>query len=838
MGKYSPLRTRSSTSARHIVYRIPFWTVSHPLTKFPEEPQELEDTCIPDFMPTQMPTGHPGFNNPTPPAPADNSLQMVAIKYRLQHILREWRKITVTSLKDKAKVERQEAKNQLLETAKKVRAQNKLDRKRNTKDKSDAIRRRDQERAKSQIRNRHIHGLSDQERAQLMPTDLNTPPAPRRDGLRTTTYTDYSKLVANTTMAVVTRQLHEIGDTEILHALSATTTEDIIDTLDSMNDNPTARLRDLITIKKSARQKHGMAPAIHNMVRLRQLCYQAHNAVKTTLDKVQNGLDGRNLPSHEPEAPDVYTPDPKGHKQMLAHPKSEEWLKATDSEMQKITEHESWTELPNGKHDVPKDTIIFRSMFIWNTKRFQDSGLIEKYKARLVVCGNMASDDDDDGINYAPTAEITTLRIIVALSIAQGLHMSSLDVANAFLHEDVNSDVYMSIPYWYYGKHTVVKLNKSLYGLKQAPRLFWEGMQQHLLANGYRQSDFDSCLFLKGSGNDMQYALVFVDDILVVSTNLDTNRKFKNMMTTKYAKVTWNDNVSTFIGLAFTQAKSGLVLNQPVYTRRLQAEYCPEITEFPDCPGRQKPKGNQEKDVDPKLIPVIRKMVGGLQFLANTRHDILTDLNKVARQMHHPTEDTYLDALHIIQYVSGTPDAGLSFQANTPAVLHAWVDASWLSEPNYTSRTGFCCSLGTTNAMFFSFSKAQTLASLSTQQSEIIALSECVRTVRYFQMLLDELGYPQADRTPIYEDNAATISFAHGRGDNTKTRHIGVKDRYAREAQSHGYINVVKIATDDHVADLLTKTLPPTLFQRHATTLLGMAPRARKVGGCGTESPK
>ena len=52
------------------------------------------------------------------------------------------------------------------------------------------------------------------------------------------------------------------------------------------------------------------------------------------------------------------------------------------------------------------------------------------------------------------------------------------------------------------------------------------------------------------------------------------------------------------------------------------------------------------------------------------------------------------------------------------------------------------------------------------------------------------------------------------RGDNTKTRHIGVKDRYAREAQSHGYINVVKIATDDHVADLLTKTLPPTLFQR------------------------
>ena len=241
-------------------------------------------------------------------------------------------------------------------------------------------------------------------------------------------------------------------------------------------------------------------------------------------------------------------------------------------------------------------------------------------------------------------------------------------------------------------------------------------------------------------------------------------------------------------------------------------------------------------EITQALISQVRKIVGSLQYLSNTRPEILTDLNKVARMMHKATQETVDDAMHIMAYVCGTPDVGLFFQSNTTVTLKAWVDASWLSEENYTSRSGYCLSLTENGAMFYSSSKAQTLASLSSQQSEIIALSECVRSVRQFQIMLQELGISNDGPTLVYEDNAATLAFAHGRGPTAKTRHIGVKDRFCKEAQQYGYINVVKIPTDEHVADLLTKSLPTQPFLRHATTMLGMAPYVDKRGAVGTGS--
>ena len=110
--------------------------------------------------------------------------------------------------------------------------------------------------------------------------------------------------------------------------------------------------------------------------------------------------------------------------------------------------------------------------------------------------------------------------------------------------------------------------------------------------------------------------------------------------------------------------------------------------------------------------------------------NIAADKNK--KSLNRPSDDIVQSGMlyRIIE------DVGLFFQSNTTVTLKAWVDASWLSEENYTSRSGYCLSLTENGAMFYSSSKAQTLASLSSQQSEIIALSECVRSVRQFQIML------------------------------------------------------------------------------------------------------
>ena len=66
--------------------------------------------------------------------------------------------------------------------------------------------------------------------------------------------------------------------------------------------------------------------------------------------------------------------------------------------------------------------------------------------------------------------------------------------------------------------HYVCKLDKSLYELKQAPRAWYSRLSNKLQDLGFQASKADTSLFFIKKDDIIIYFLVYVDDIIVVSS--------------------------------------------------------------------------------------------------------------------------------------------------------------------------------------------------------------------------------------------------------------------------------------------------------------------------------
>ncbi|PKI62640.1 hypothetical protein CRG98_016911 [Punica granatum] len=86
---------------------------------------------------------------------------------------------------------------------------------------------------------------------------------------------------------------------------------------------------------------------------------------------------------------------------------------------------------------------------------------------------------------FSPVVKMSSIRVILALTAILNLEIEQLDVKTAFLHGDLEEEIYMEQPEGFQVKgkeHLVCKLRKSLYGLKQAPRQWYKKFDSFMLS--------------------------------------------------------------------------------------------------------------------------------------------------------------------------------------------------------------------------------------------------------------------------------------------------------------------------------------------------------------------
>ena len=158
------------------------------------------------------------------------------------------------------------------------------------------------------------------------------------------------------------------------------------------------------------------------------------------------------------------------------------------------------------------------------TIKYLSDGRIERYKARLVAQGYNQVYGIDYGETFALVAKMNTIRILIALAVQFDWPLQQYDVKNAFLHGELEEEIYMKIPPGYskiqITNNSVCIVKKSLYGLKQSSQAWFGKFSQVIKQSDYSRSNGDHTVFYKHSTKDkLTILVIYVDDIIITGND-------------------------------------------------------------------------------------------------------------------------------------------------------------------------------------------------------------------------------------------------------------------------------------------------------------------------------
>ncbi|KAM1791281.1 hypothetical protein ACFX12_035264 [Malus domestica] len=232
-------------------------------------------------------------------------------------------------------------------------------------------------------------------------------------------------------------------------------------------------------------------------------------------------------------------------------------------------------------------------------------------------------------------------------------------------------------------------------------------------------------------------------------------------------------------------------------------------------------------------ITEFMSVVGALQYLTFTRPDIAFSVNQVCQFMHQPTTTHWIAVKRILRYLKSTPDHGLVYKPG-PLTLTAFADSDYAGDPDDCKSTGgFCIFLGP-NLVSWS-SKKQKGVSRSSTESEYRQLAITAATLSWFRQLFKDL-HLHLSPPKVWCDNISAISLASNPVFHARTRHVEVDYHYIREKVTRGELQVSYVATQDQVADFLTKSLSTHRFN-YLLSKLPVRRRPLSLRGCDKPSP-
>ncbi|RVW38700.1 Retrovirus-related Pol polyprotein from transposon TNT 1-94 [Vitis vinifera] len=502
-------------------------------------------------------------------------------------------------------------------------------------------------------------------------------------------------------------------------------------------------------------------------------------------------------------AEEIGREEPRSYKEAMESKDSKKWLSSMDDEMASLRKNQTWELVPLPERVKPVDC-----KWLFKIKDGISEDEPPKYKSRLVAKGFSQKEGIDYNEVFSPVVKHKSIRVLLAMVSVFDLELDQLDVKTAFLHGNLEEEIYMKQPEGFVDSEKsdhVCFLKKSLYGLKQSPRQWYKRFDAFMVSHEFMRNQYDSCVYFKTlPDSSFIYLLLYVDDMLIAAKNRAEINKLKQLLSSEFEMKDLGA-AKKILGMEIWRDRDAglLYVSQQKYIEKLMQAFHMDHSKPVSTPLAQHFKFDHstlpstDEEVEYMKSVPYSSVVGSLMYaMVCTRPDLAFAVSVGSSSV-------------CLVYGNGDVSSGLV----------GFTDSDHGGD--LMKRRSLTCYIFTLFGCAISWrASLQPTVALSTTEAEYMSLTEGVKEGMWLNGFLGSLGL-NLSKPVIYCDSQSALCLTKNPVYHERTKHIDVRLNFIRDVIEEKLFSIEKVATEVNPADMLTKPITTEKF-KHSLDLVNV----------------